>query len=74
MRARRAESGASPGIPASQSSGHHRVPGRRCARERTADDGAVTVERAGELYHDSDTLNVLADSIGVTIPWGELPE
>jgi hypothetical protein len=37
-------------------------------------DGAVTVEVAPQIYHDNDTLNVLADVIDVTIPWGSLPQ
>ncbi|MFW5688922.1 MAG: FecR family protein [Spirochaetota bacterium] len=41
---------------------------------RRADDGSVAVERAGEEFHDSDSLNRLAERIDVTIPWGELPD
>lgn len=40
---------------------------------RQNDDGSVAVERAGEEFHDNESLNRLADSVGVTIPWGELP-
>jgi len=41
---------------------------------RQADDGSVTVERGTEAYHSTESLNRIADSIGVSIPWGELPD
>jgi hypothetical protein len=41
---------------------------------RAAEGGAVNVETAGELYHSNDSLNTIAESIGVEIPWGDLPE
>ncbi len=41
---------------------------------RQAEDGSVTIERGTEAYHSTDSLNRVADSIGVTIPWGELPD
>lgn len=41
---------------------------------RRADDGTVSVERAADLFHDNESLNRLADTIDVTIPWGELPD
>lgn len=41
---------------------------------RRADDGSVSVERAEDLFHDNASLNRLADTIDVTIPWGELPD
>lgn len=40
---------------------------------RTA-DGGVTWEEAPEIYHTSESLNEAADTIGVTIPWGEHPD
>jgi hypothetical protein len=36
-------------------------------------DGVVVAEEAPELYHDSDSLNAVADVAGVTIAWGEEP-
>jgi hypothetical protein len=36
-------------------------------------EGTVAIESAEELYHDNESLNALAASIGVEIPWGELP-
>ncbi|MFW6229216.1 MAG: FecR family protein [Alkalispirochaeta sp.] len=36
-------------------------------------DGDVVAEEAPELYHDSDSLNAVADVAGVTIKWGEEP-
>jgi hypothetical protein len=41
---------------------------------RFAEDGTVSVERAGEEFHDSESLNEVAAVVGTTIPWGELPE
>ncbi|HKJ85165.1 MAG TPA: FecR domain-containing protein [Spirochaetia bacterium] len=41
---------------------------------RQAEDGSVTVERGTEAYHSTESLNRIADSIGVSIPWGELPD
>lgn len=41
---------------------------------RSNDSDEVSVESAAELYHDNDALNALAATIGVEIPWGELPE
>ncbi len=37
-------------------------------------DGVVTVEAAPEVFHDNDTLNAVADVLGLSIPWGTLPE
>ena len=37
-------------------------------------EGMVTVESATKVFHDNDTLNAVAEVIGVTIPWGRLPE
>lgn len=39
---------------------------------KTDDD--VVVETAPEIYHSTESLNDLADVIGVRIPWGSLPE
>jgi len=36
-------------------------------------DGEVLAEEAPELYHDSDSLNAVADVAEVTIAWGEEP-
>lgn len=41
---------------------------------RETDDGSVAVEDGDERFHDNESLNRLADVVGVTIPWGELPE
>lgn len=41
---------------------------------RENDDGSVVVEDGDKRFHDNDSLNRLADVVGVTIPWGELPE
>lgn len=37
-------------------------------------DGTIVVETAPLIYHSSETLDRVADRIGVTIPWGSLPE
>ena len=37
-------------------------------------DGTVVVEVAPETFHSSESLNAVADQIGVTIPWGSMPE
>jgi FecR protein len=37
-------------------------------------NGTVTVQTAPLVYHSSEGLNKIADQIGVTIPWGTLPE
>lgn len=37
-------------------------------------DGEVVVETAAELFHSSESLNVVADRIDATIPWGSVPE
>ena len=41
---------------------------------RETDDGSVVVEDGDERFHDNESLNRVADVVGVTIPWGELPE
>jgi hypothetical protein len=35
------------------------------------DDGTVSVERSVEQYHNSDSLNIVAERIDVVIPWGQ---
>jgi hypothetical protein len=37
-------------------------------------DGVVVVEQAGLEFHSTEGLNEIADVIGVTVPWGSLPE
>ncbi len=44
------------------------------ARYFRAVDGTVVVETAPLIHHSSDSLDAVADQIGVTIPWGSMPE
>lgn len=37
-------------------------------------DAGISAEAAREIYHDSASLNAVADVAGVTIQWGEEPE
>jgi hypothetical protein len=37
-------------------------------------EGGVSVEEAELQFHDTESLNELAATVDVTIPWGELPE
>jgi hypothetical protein len=46
---------------------------RHAATRFTRANGEVTAEKAPELYHDTDSLNAVADVAGVTIAWGEEP-
>ena len=46
---------------------------RHDATRFIADNGEVRVEDALDLYHDSQSLNAVADIVGVTIAWGEEP-
>jgi hypothetical protein len=41
---------------------------------RETEDGSIVVESAEDLYHTNESLNELAEQIGVVIPWGQLPE
>jgi len=36
-------------------------------------DGEVVMESADKLYHTNESLNQLAATIGLTIPWGSMP-
>jgi hypothetical protein len=47
---------------------------RHDARRFIREGGEVRVEQAPEIYHDSDSLNAVADVVGVTIAWGEEPD
>jgi len=44
------------------------------ARYFRRDDESVVVEIAPPIYHSDESLNAVADQIGVTIPWGSMPE
>ncbi len=46
---------------------------RHAATRFTRTNGGVIAEEAPEIYHDSDSLNAVADVAGVTIAWGEEP-
>jgi hypothetical protein len=36
-------------------------------------DGEIVTERADEIFHSSESLNEIADVIGLEIPWGSVP-
>ncbi|MEE8440323.1 MAG: FecR domain-containing protein [Spirochaetia bacterium] len=44
------------------------------ARYFRQDGTLVVVEVAPLIYHSDESLNAVADQIGVTIPWGSMPE
>lgn len=47
---------------------------RHSARRFIRTSDGIAVETAAEEYHDSDSLNAVADVVGVTIAWGEEPD